>query len=226
MTSVVVVDDQELIRTGLRVMLESRGVEVVGEAEDGRSGVEVVRRLRPAVCLMDIRMPVLDGIEATRSIVAQGLSTRVLVLTTYDLDDLVHAALREGAAGFLLKSTPVDRLVDGIEVVAQGEALLSPSLTRRLIEHHLEGPAPGSAAELTDGLTEREREVLVLVGRGRSNDEIAATMHVSRATVKSHVNHVFAKLGITSRVQAVVLCYEHGLVVPGRGEDRPPGDAP
>jgi DNA-binding NarL/FixJ family response regulator len=216
-TSVVVVDDQEMIRLGLRVMLESRGVEVLGEAADGRAGVDVVRRLRPDVCLMDIRMPVLDGIEATRLVVSEGLPTRVLVLTTYDLDDLVHDALRQGAAGFLLKSTPVGRLVDGIEVVAQGEALLSPSLTRRLIEHHLEGPAPGSADALTEGLTEREREVLVLVGRGRSNDEVAAALHVSRATVKSHINHVFAKLGVTSRVQAVVLCYEHGLVVPGRG---------
>jgi DNA-binding NarL/FixJ family response regulator len=215
-TSVVVVDDQEMIRSGLRVMLESRGVEVLGEAADGRSGVELVRRVRPDVCLMDIRMPILDGIEATRLLVADGLPTRVLVLTTYDLDALVHAALRSGAAGFLLKSTPVARLVDGIEVVAQGEALLSPSLTRRLIEHHLEAPAPGSADALTAGLTEREREVLVLVGRGRSNDEVAADLYVSRATVKSHINHVFTKLGISSRVQAVVLCYEHGLVVPGR----------
>ena len=217
MTSVVVVDDQEMIRMGLRVMLESRGVEVLGEAADGRAGVEAVRRLRPDVCLMDIRMPVLDGIEATRLVAAERLPTRVLVLTTYDLDDLVHAALRHGAAGFLLKSTPVARLVDGIEVVAQGEALLSPSLTRRLIEHHLEGPVPGSGEALTAGLTEREREVLVLVGRGLSNDEVAAALHVSRATVKTHVNRVFAKLGVTSRVQAVVLCYEHGLVVPGRG---------
>jgi DNA-binding NarL/FixJ family response regulator len=215
-TSVVVVDDQEMIRTGLRVMLESRGVEVLGEAADGRTGVDVVRRLRPDVCLMDIRMPVLDGIEATRLLVAEGVPTRVLVLTTYDLDDLVHSALRHGAAGFLLKSTPVERLVDGIEVVAHGEALLSPSLTRRLIERHLDAPAPGSADALTTCLTEREREVLVLVGRGRSNDEIAAALYVSRATVKSHVNHVFTKLGITSRVQAVVLCYEHGLVIPGR----------
>ncbi len=216
MTSVVLVDDQEMIRVGLRVMLESRGIEVLGEAGDGRAGVAAVRRLRPDVCLMDIRMPVLDGIEATRLLAAEGSATRVLVLTTYDLDDLVHAALRHGAAGFLLKSTPVDRLVDGIEVVAAGEALLSPSLTRRLIEHHLRGPAPGSAESLTADLTEREREVLVLLGRGRSNDEIAAELYVSRATVKTHVNRVFAKLGLTSRVQAVVLCYEHGLVVPGR----------
>jgi DNA-binding NarL/FixJ family response regulator len=216
MTSVVLVDDQEMIRMGLRVMLESRGVEVLGEAPDGKAGVDLVRRVRPDVCLMDIRMPVMDGIEATRRIVEEEIPTRVLVLTTYDLDDLVHAALREGAAGFLLKSTPLDRIVEGIEVVAQGEALLSPSLVRRLIEHHLAGPAPGRADALVAGLTEREREVLVLVGRGRSNDEVAAELFVSRATVKSHVNHVFAKLGITSRVQAVVLCYEHGLVVPGR----------
>jgi DNA-binding NarL/FixJ family response regulator len=216
MTSVVLVDDQEMIRMGLRVMLESRGVEVLGEAPDGQAGVELVRRVRPDVCLMDIRMPVMDGIEATRRIVEEAVPTRVLVLTTYDLDDLVHAALRHGAAGFLLKSTPLDRLVEGIEVVAQGEALLSPSLVRRLIEHHLAGPAPGGADDLVADLTEREREVLVLVGRGRSNDEVAAELFVSRATVKSHVNHVFAKLGITSRVQAVVLCYEHGLVVPGR----------
>ncbi|MGF9754455.1 response regulator transcription factor [Microvirga sp. 0TCS3.31] len=216
MTSVVLVDDQEMIRMGLRVMLESRGVDVRGEAPDGRAGVDLVRRVRPDVCLMDIRMPIMDGIEATRRIVEEEIPTRVLVLTTYDLDDLVHAALRHGAAGFLLKSTPLDRIVEGIEVVAQGEALLSPSLVRRLIEHHLAGPAPGRADDLVAGLTEREREVLVLVGRGRSNDEVAAELFVSRATVKSHVNHVFAKLGITSRVQAVVLCYEHGLVVPGR----------
>ena len=216
MTSVVLVDDQEMIRMGLRVMLESRGVEVLGEAADGQAGVELVRRVQPDVCLMDIRMPVMDGIEATRRIVEGQVATRVLVLTTYDLDDLVHAALRQGAAGFLLKSTPLDRLVDGIEVVAQGEALLSPSLVRRLIEHHVDAPAPGSADGLVAGLTEREREVLVLVGKGRSNDEVAAELFVSRATVKSHVNHVFAKLGIASRVQAVVLCYEHGLVVPGR----------
>ncbi|WP_181312554.1 response regulator [Nocardioides campestrisoli] len=214
MTTVVLVDDQEMVRAGLRVMLESRGVEVLGEAADGLAGVQEVRRLRPDVCLMDIRMPVLDGIEATRRLVAEGSPTRVLVLTTYDLDDLVHAALRHGAAGFVLKTTPVDRLVQGIELVAEGEALLSPSLTRRLIEQHLQRPAPGAAERLTEGLTEREREVLVLIGRGCSNDEIAAELYVSRATVKSHINRVFAKLGVTSRVQAVVRCYEHGLVGP------------
>ncbi len=217
MTSVVLVDDQEMIRVGLRVMLESRGVDVLGEAGDGRDGVAAVRRLRPDVCLMDIRMPVLDGIEATRQLVAARLPTRVLVLTTYDLDDLVHEALRAGAAGFVLKSTPAQRLVDGIEVVAAGEALLAPSLTRRLIERHLHAPAPGAAAALTAHLTDRERQVLVLTGRGLSNDEIAASLFVSRATVKTHINRVFAKLDVSTRVQAVVLCYEHGLVVPGEG---------
>jgi DNA-binding NarL/FixJ family response regulator len=218
MTTILLADDQELVRAGLRMILSAEpDLTVVGEASDGSQAVDLAHRLEPDVVLMDIRMPVLDGIEATRVLVAEGTPTRVLVLTTYDLDDLVHAALRHGAAGFLLKSTPVARLVDGIEVVAQGEALLSPSLTRRLIEHHLAAPSPGSAAALTAGLTEREREVLVLVGRGRSNDEVAAELHVSRATVKSHVNRVFSKLGVTSRVQAVVLCYEHGLVVPGRG---------
>ncbi len=149
------------------------------------------------------------------------------MLTTYDLDDLVYAALRNGAAGFLLKSTPVDRLVDGIEVVAAGEALLSPSLTRRLIEHHLARPAPGTRRpNCSAGLTEREREVLELVARGRSNEEIAAQLFVSPATVKTHINRLFAKLRVTSRVQAVVLAYECGLVVPGVGPaSTDPGDA-
>jgi DNA-binding NarL/FixJ family response regulator len=149
----------------------------------------------------------------------------VLVLTTYDLDDLVYAALRNGAAGFLLKSTPVERLVNGIEVVAAGEALLSPSLTRRLIERHVRGPAPGHTTELLGRLTEREREVLKLLARGRSNEEIAVQLFVSPATVKTHINRLFAKLRVTSRVQAVVLAYESGLVVPGVGPaSTDPGD--
>ena len=217
MTSVVLVDDQEMIRVGLKVMLEARGIVVLGEAADGNAGVEEVRRLRPDVCLMDLRMPGLDGIAATGRIVASGVPTKVLVLTTYDLDDLVFAALRNGAAGFLLKSTPAARLVDGIEVVAAGEALLSPVLTRRLIERHLDGPEPGRVEHELAGLTEREREVLVLLARGATNDEIAADLFVSRATVKSHVNKLFTKLRLTSRAQAVVLAYETGLVVPGRG---------
>jgi DNA-binding NarL/FixJ family response regulator len=226
MTGVVIVDDQEMIRVGLRVMLEAHGLTVLGEAADGLGGVEQVRRLRPDVCLMDLRMPVLDGIAATEQIVAGGSPTRVLVLTTYDLDDLVYAALRNGAAGFLLKSTPVERLVNGIEVVAAGEALLSPSLTRRRIERHVRGPAPGHTTELLGRLTEREREVLKLVARGRSNEEIAVQLFVSPATVKTHINRLFAKLRVTSRVQAVVLAYESGLVVPGVGPaSTDPGDA-
>ena len=217
MTGVVIVDDQELIRVGLRVVLEARGIDVLGEAADGLQGVDQVLRLRPEVCLMDIRMPTLDGIAATERIVRGGVPTRVLMLTTYDLDDLVYGALRKGAAGFLLKSAPADRLVEGIEVVAAGEALLAPSLTRRLIEQHLRGPAPGHATELLGRLTEREVAVLELIARGRSNEEIAGQLFVSVATIKTHINRLFAKLRITSRVQAVVLAYESGLVVPGVG---------
>jgi DNA-binding NarL/FixJ family response regulator len=215
---VVVVDDQDLVRSGLAMVLAARGIEVVGEAGDGRAGVEVVRRERPDVVLMDIRMPVLDGIAATREIVAAGLSTRVLVLTTYDLDRYVYGALQAGAAGFLLKATPPDRLVAGIQIVANGESLLAPSLTRRLIEEHVRRPAPteGVPAPLRS-LTERELEVFTLIARGLSNDEIAARLVVTEATVKTHVNRVIAKLGVRTRVQLVVLGYETGLVVPGRG---------
>jgi DNA-binding NarL/FixJ family response regulator len=215
---VVVVDDQDLVRSGLAMVLAARGIEVVGEAGDGRAGVEVVRRERPDVVLMDIRMPVLDGIAATREIVAARLPTRVLVLTTYDLDRYVYGALQAGAAGFLLKATPPDRLVTGIHTVAEGESLLAPSLTRRLIEEHVRRPAPtdGVPAPLRT-LTERELEVFTLIARGLSNDEIAARLVVTEATVKTHVNRVLAKLGVRTRVQLVVLGYETGRVVPGQG---------
>jgi len=215
-TRVVVADDQELVRTGLQLVLEARGCEVVGTAGDGREAVEVVRRTRPDVALMDIRMPVLDGIAATRELTAAGVRTRVLVLTTYDLDRYVYDALAAGAAGFLLKATPPDRLVEGIRTVSAGESLLAPSLTRRLIEEYLRHPPPSDDGPgLVRALTEREREVLVLMARGLSNDEIAAGLVVSQATVKTHVNRVLAKLGVVSRVQAVVLAYETGLVRPG-----------
>jgi len=215
-TTVAVVDDQELVRTGLEMVLTARGCEVVGLAADGRDGVDLVRRTTPDVVLMDIRMPVLDGIAATKQIRASGVATRVLVLTTYDLDDYVYGALRAGAAGFLLKATPPDRLVEGIETVAAGESLLAPELTRRLIEEHVRRPAPhdGVPPELGE-LTERELEVFTLIARGRTNDEIAEHLVVSQATVKTHVNRILAKLGLGSRVQAVVLGYESGLVVPG-----------
>jgi DNA-binding NarL/FixJ family response regulator len=222
-TSVVLADDQELIRVGLRVMLEAGGIDVVAEAGDGRGAVQACRRHRPDVVLMDIRMPVLDGIAATAEIAAAGLGTRVLVLTTYDIDDLVYRALRAGADGFLLKSTPANRLVEAVRLVADGEALLSPSLTRRLIEQHVARPAPDGTNRALAGLTARERKVLHLIGRGRSNSEIAAELYVSETTVKTHVNRVFAKLRLQNRVQAVVLAYECGLVVPGRS---PSGRAP
>ena len=218
MTTVVLADDQELVRGGLRLMIEARGVQVLGEAAHGRQAVELTRRLDPDVVLMDIRMPVLDGIAATAAIAGAGLRSRVLVLTTYDLDDYVYRALKAGAAGFMLKATAPDRLAEGIRIVAAGEALLAPSLTRRLIEEHIHRPPPEGIPGPVRDLTEREREVLVLVARGRSNQEIAAALVVSLATVKTHVNRILAKLGLRSRVQAVVLAYECGLVRPGRGD--------
>ncbi len=222
MTSVVLADDQDLVRSGLRALLELRGVEVLAEAENGRAAVETALAHRPDVLVMDIRMPVMDGIAATREVVVSGLPTRVLILTTYDLDEYVYEALRAGAAGFMLKASPPDRLVDAIEVVAAGEALLAPSVTQRLIAEHVRRPPPrtGIPDELRE-LTEREREVLSLVARGLSNDEIAAKLVVSLATVKTHVNHILMKLRLRSRVQAVVLAYETGVLRPG--ESSAPG---
>lgn len=215
-TSVLIADDQDLVRSGLRALLEARGVDVVGEAEHGRAALEAARALRPDVLVMDIRMPVMDGIAATREITASGLSTRVLILTTYDLDEYVYEALRAGAAGFLLKASPPDRLADAIRVVAAGEALLAPSLTRRLIEEHVRRPPPASGVpRALSELTGRELEVLALIARGLSNDDIARQLVVSLATVKTHVNRVLAKLGLRSRAQAVVTAYETGLVRPG-----------
>jgi DNA-binding NarL/FixJ family response regulator len=215
---VVVADDQDLVRSGLEMVLGARGIDVVGLAADGREAVELVGRTTPDVCLMDIRMPVLDGIEATARIVASGSATRVLVLTTYDIDSYVYGALKAGAAGFLLKATPPDRLVAGIETVASGEALLAPELTRRLIAEHVRGPAPvAGVPSVLAGLTEREREVFALIAGGLSNNEICDVLVISEATVKTHVNRILAKLGLTSRVQAVVLGYESGLVRPGEG---------
>jgi len=213
---VVIADDQELVRSGLELVLQARGCEVVGLAGNGREAVDEVRRTAPDVVLMDIRMPVLDGIAATRELTESGSPTRVLVLTTYDLDRYVYDALAAGAAGFLLKATPPDRLVEGIRTVAAGESLLAPTLTRRLIEAYLDRPRPGDEeGQELQALTGRERQVLVLMARGLSNDDIAAQLVVAQATVKTHVNRVLAKLGVTTRVQAVVRAYEAGLVRAG-----------
>jgi DNA-binding NarL/FixJ family response regulator len=212
---VAVVDDQELVRSGLQLVLEARGCEIVGLAGDGRSGVDLVRRTTPDVVLMDIRMPVLDGIAATRELTQSGTPSKVLMLTTYDLDRYVYEALQAGAAGFLLKATPPDRLVEGIRTVCAGEALLAPILTRRLIEEYLRHPPPAVETQQLNELTDRERQVLLLMARGLSNDDIAAELVVAPATVKTHVNRVLGKLGARTRVQAVVLAYELGLVRPG-----------
>ena len=216
---VLIVDDQELVRTGFRLFLETQpGLAVVGEAGDGEEAIERVRELRPDVVLMDIRMPTMDGVEATAKLTSGAIdpAPRVLVLTTFDLDEYVFGALRAGAAGFLLKDAPRERLIEAIRVVHSGEALLSPSITRRLIEDFAarSDPIEPPAAVLAE-LTPREREVLVLVAHGLSNAEIAARLVVTEATVKSHVGAVLLKLGLRDRVQAVVFAYEHGIVVAG-----------
>jgi DNA-binding NarL/FixJ family response regulator len=214
---VVVVDDQELVRAGFVKLLETEpGLSVVAEAGDGLSAVEAASRTRPDLVLMDIRMPVLDGIEATRRIRALAEPARVLILTTFDLDEYVYDALKAGASGFLLKDAPAEQLVAGLHVVAAGDALLAPAITKRLIEEFAKRPTPppDGPVELAE-LTAREREILRLVARGMSNAEIAAELVVGESTVKTHVGNVLMKLGLRDRVQAVVLAYETGLVRPG-----------
>ena len=218
MTSILLADDQTLVRGGFRLILEAQDdLEVVGEAEDGRAAVERARECRPDVVLMDVRMPVLDGIAATRIVVDERLAGHVLVLTTFDEDRIVYDALKAGAAGFLLKSVPPAQLIDAVRTVAAGESLLAPTVTRRLIEEFVRRPPPGEpAGGRLEALTEREREVLTLIARGLSNAEIAATLVVSGATVKTHVNRILGKLDLRDRVHAVVLAYESGLVRPGQ----------
>jgi DNA-binding NarL/FixJ family response regulator len=224
MIRVVIVDDQALVRGGFRLILETQSdIEVVGEAEDGRSGVDQARAMHPDVVLMDVRMPTLDGIEATRLILESAPGVRVLILTTFDADQYVYGAMKAGASGFLLKDVRPEQLAEAVRVVARGDALLAPAITRRLIEQYVRRPEPGAHApsELAD-LTQRELDVLKLLARGSSNGEIAATLFVSEATIKTHVTHILAKLRLRDRVQAVVLAYESGLVEPGAARATPP----
>jgi DNA-binding NarL/FixJ family response regulator len=210
---VLIADDQALVRTGFRKILESEpDLEVVGEAGDGGEAVEAALLLRPDVVLMDIRMPRLDGLEATRRLAGK---TRVLVLTTFDLNEYVYEALRAGASGFLLKDAPAEQLVTAIRVVAAGEALLAPSITRRLIEEFARRPPSNARPAELEALSPRELDVLRLVGRGLSNAEIASELYVGDATVKTHVSRILQKLNLRDRVQAVVLAYESGLLQPG-----------
>ena len=216
MIRVLVADDQALIRDSFRLLLDLEpDMEVVGEAGDGREAVAAARRLQPDVVLMDIRMPVLDGLGATLALTQAGLPTRVLILTTYDADEYLYDAMRSGACGFLLKDVRREQLAGAIRTVAAGESLLHPALTRRLVERFVQGPPPGGHDAVLTVLTERETEVLRLVGRGLSNREIAAELFLGEATVKTHLGHVLTKLGLRDRVQAVVTAYESGLVRAG-----------
>jgi DNA-binding NarL/FixJ family response regulator len=216
---VLVVDDQALIRDSFRLILDLEpDIEVIGEAGDGREAVARTRELEPDVVLMDVRMPVLDGLGATQALTRAGSAARVLILTTYDADEYLYDAMRAGAVGFLLKDVRREQLAEAIRTVAAGESLLHPTLTRRLVERFVQGPPPGGAPSVLRALTERETEVLRLVGRGLSNAEIAAALFLGEATVKTHLGHVLAKLGLRDRVQAVVTAYESGLVRVGVGD--------
>ncbi|GLY04742.1 MULTISPECIES: response regulator transcription factor [Actinoplanes] len=222
MIRVLVVDDQPMIRAGIQAILNSQeDLSVVGEAADGRAAIERCRSLRPDVVLMDVRMPVLDGLAATRELLGtrQEHVPKVLMLTTFDIDDYVYAALRAGASGFLLKDSEPEELMRAVRVVADSEALLSPRITRRLIENFVDSqPAPLTASTALNALTDREREVLRHMAMGMSNAEIATALYVAEQTVKTHVSRILNKLGLRDRVHAVVFGYENGLVVPGRPE--------
>ena len=215
MIRVLLADDQALVRSGFRMILDSRDdVEVVGEAQDGLEAVARATELAPDVILMDVRMPKLDGVEATRRIVASGSEARILILTTFDLDEYVYDAIRAGASGFLLKDVQPVELVDAIRVVAAGNALLGTTVTRRLLERFTDG-APRPTSPALDGLTEREREILALMASGLSNSEIADHLVVGETTVKSHVSSILRKLGVRDRVQAVIVAYDAGVVRAG-----------
>jgi DNA-binding NarL/FixJ family response regulator len=217
MIGVLIADDQELVRAGLRTILNAHDdIRVVGEAGDGAAAVRAAAGLHPDVVLMDVSMPVMDGLEATRRIVSgDERAARVIVLTTFDLDENVYGALSAGASGFLLKGVPAGELADAVRVVAAGDALIAPSVTKRLIDAFARNGPPQAAPPGLDELTEREREVLMLLGRGLSNAEIGRELFLSAATVKTHVAHVLMKLGVRDRVQAVILLYESGVLRPG-----------
>ncbi len=219
MIRVLIADDQALVRGGFRMILDAQeNIEVVGEACDGREALARARELAPDVVLMDIRMPELDGLEATRRLLSGDGTCRVLILTTFDLDEYVYAAMKAGASGFLIKDVRPEQLADAVRVVTTGEALLAPVITRRLIEQFVSRPAPSPGApQQLDELSDRELEVLKLIARGQSNDEIALELFVTRATVKTHVTHILTKLRLRDRIQAVVLAYECGLIRPGAG---------
>ena len=218
MISLLIVDDQDLVREGLRMMLEAEpDLCVAGESGTGSDALAQARRLDPDVVLMDVRMPEMDGIEATARLVRGGCRARILMLTTFNLDEYVYRAMKAGASGFMLKDARREQLAGAVRTVAAGEALLAPAITRRLIEDFCRGPAPGAAAASATGrLSEREVEVVRLVAQGLSNAEIAARLYLSEATVKSHVAHILAKLGLRDRVQVAVFAYEKGIVRPGR----------
>jgi DNA-binding NarL/FixJ family response regulator len=220
MIKIVLVEDQALLRAGIRSILETRdGMRVVGEAGDGAEGVEVVLRTHPDVVLMDVRMPGVDGIEATRRLMAAGTGARIVMLTTFDHDEYVIQALEAGAAGFLLKDAAPDRLADAVRVVAAGDSLLAPAITRRLIETHVrQATARSELLGRFAALTEREREIARHLARGLSNADIGAELYLSEATVKTHVTRLLSKLGLRSRAQAIVLAYESGFVRPGDAE--------
>ncbi len=227
MTTVLIVDDQSLQRYGFRMLLEATAeIEVVGEAAHGAEAVRRAADLRPDVVLMDVRMPGMDGIEATRRIVASGGRSRVLVLTTFDLDEYAHAALRAGASGFLLKDARPEELLSGIRAVASGDAVIAPALTRRLLDAYAHHLPTEPRDETTDprwlALTDREREILVAIGRGWTNGEIADRLTLSESTVKTHVGRVLAKIGARDRIQAVIFAYDLGIARPNNGGQRPP----
>jgi DNA-binding NarL/FixJ family response regulator len=220
----IIVDDQALARAGLRMILEGQpDMRIVGEGADGAEAISLVRRLRPTVAILDIRMPRVDGLEATRRIVAVEPDTRILILTTFDLDDYAFEALRAGASGFLLKDAPAEDIVHAVRTVARGDSTLAPAVTRRLVEHYAARPRPDSSSALAT-LTARELEVLQLLAVGSSNAEIGDRLVLSEATVKTHVGRVLDKLGVRDRVQAVIYAYESGLVEPG-GSRRSQGGA-